>query len=169
MKKKILFCGGGTGGHVFPAISLAKFFNKKQYEAILITDTRGAKFLKNDFLNYKIIYISGTTKFSIINRIFFYIKLIPAFINAILYLKKEKPSIVFGLGGYVSFPICLAANILNVKILLYEPNSVLGRVNKFFLGNCKKIFTKSNSILNFPEKYLHKCVIRRQPKCRNFW
>ena len=49
MKKKILFCSGGTGGHVFPSISLINFFKKKKYETILVTDKRGAKYVKKKF------------------------------------------------------------------------------------------------------------------------
>ena len=73
-------------------------------------------------------------------------------------MRKEKPNFVFGLGGYVSLPICLAAKLLNIKILLYEPNLVLGRVNKFFVRFCSKLFINSTYILNLPNKYLTKCV-----------
>ena len=53
MKKKILFCSGGTGGHVFPSISLINFFKKREYETILVIDKRGAKYLKKDFFYIK--------------------------------------------------------------------------------------------------------------------
>jgi len=49
MKKKILFCSSGTGGHVFPSISLINFFKKKKYTTILVTDKRGVKYLKKYF------------------------------------------------------------------------------------------------------------------------
>ncbi len=51
MKKKILFSSGGTGGHVFPSISLINFFKKKEYEAIFVTDKRGAKYVKKKFFS----------------------------------------------------------------------------------------------------------------------
>ena len=50
MKKTIIFCGGGTGGHIFPSISLYNFFDQKGYRTILLTDKRGTKYLKRDFL-----------------------------------------------------------------------------------------------------------------------
>ena len=158
MKKKILFCSGSTGGHVFPSISLINFFKKREYETILVIDKRGAKYLKKDFFLHKIFEVNFPTRAGFINKIFFYLKLILALINSFLILRKEKPNFVFGLGGYVSLPICLAAKLLNIQILLYEPNLVLGRVNKFFVRFCMKLFTNSNNILNLPNKYLTKCV-----------
>jgi len=102
--------------------------------------------------------IGFPTRPGVINKIFYYLKLIPTFFDSFLLLRKEKPHFVFGLGGYVSFPICLAARLLNIKILLYEPNVVLGRVNKLFVRFCVKLFTNSNNILNLPSKYLTKSV-----------
>jgi len=158
MKKKILFCSGGTGGHVFPSISLINFLKKKEYETIFVTDKRGAKYVKKNFSLHKIFDVSFPTRAGFVNKIFFYLKLILALFNSFLLLRKEKPDFVFGLGGYVSFPICLAAKLLNIKILLYEPNLVLGRVNKYFVRFCSKLFINSNNILNLPNKHLTKCV-----------
>jgi UDP-N-acetylglucosamine--N-acetylmuramyl-(pentapeptide) pyrophosphoryl-undecaprenol N-acetylglucosamine transferase len=158
MKKKILLSSGGTGGHVFPSISLINFFKKKEYETIFVTDKRGAKYVKKNFSLHKIFDVSFPTRAGFVNKIFFYLKLILALFNSFLLLRKEKPDFVFGLGGYVSLPICLAAKLLNIKILLYEPNLVLGRVNKYFVRFCSKLFINSSNILNLPNKYLTKCV-----------
>ena len=158
MKKKILFCSGGTGGHVFPSISLINFFRKKEYETIFVTDKRGSKYIKKNASSYKTFEIVFPTRSNFINRILFYLKLIIVLFNSFLLLRKEKPNFVFGLGGYVSLPICLAAKLLNIQILLYEPNLVLGRVNKYFVRFCSRLFINSNNILNLPNKYLTKCV-----------
>ena len=158
MKKKILFCGGGTGGHVFPSVSLVNFFEKKEYETVLVIDKRGAKYLKKNFFLHKILEIGLPNREGFVNKIFFYLKLILALFNSFLILKKEKPNFVFGLGGYVSLPICLAAKLLNIKILLYEPNLVLGRVNKFFVRFCTKLFTNSDNTFKLSNRYITKCV-----------
>ena len=47
MNKKIIFSGGGTGGHIFPAIHLMKHFSDKEYKVLLVTDKRGNNFIKN--------------------------------------------------------------------------------------------------------------------------
>lgn len=157
MKKKIIFCGGGTGGHIFPAVSLCNFFSKKNYETIIVTDKRGMNYFKKDFLSYKIMHFFPN-KSGILNKIFFYLNLLKVFINSFFYLIKIKPNIVFGLGGYVAFPICLAAKLLKIKIVLYEPNIVIGRVNNFFSSSCTKLFTNSTTVINLPIKQSIKCI-----------
>ena len=69
MNKKIIFCAGGTGGHIFPAINLMKHFSDKKYEVILVTDNRGNSFIKNnsEFRSY-IIKSRTLTKKNIIGK-----------------------------------------------------------------------------------------------------
>ena len=67
---------------------------------------------------------------------------------------KYEIEIIISTGGYMSLPACLVAKILNLKIYLFEPNMVIGRLNKFFLRYCKKIFCYSDELLNFPKKHL---------------
>ena len=158
MTKKILFCSGGTGGHIFPSVALTNFFSKKNYETMLVTDKRGEQYIKNNSLFYKTIDVVSSSQSGFMYKIFFYFKLIQAFFNSISLLRTEKPDIILGLGGYVSFPICLAARLLNIKILLYESNAVLGRTNKIFVRFCKKIFTNSENIQKLSKKYSFKSV-----------
>ena len=68
MKKKILFSSGGTGGHVFPSISLINFFKKKEYETIFVTDKRGAKYVKKNFSLHKIFDVSFPTRVGFVNK-----------------------------------------------------------------------------------------------------
>ncbi len=157
MKKKIIFCGGGTGGHVFPSVTLSNYFAKKKYETILLIDKRGIKYLSSDFLIYKKLDVAPYHQ-GILNKIFFYLKLTKAFFKSFSLLRKERPNIVFGFGGYIIFPICLAAKLLNIKIVLYESNNVLGKSNKFFVRFCEKLFTNSENVINLPKKYSTKCI-----------
>ena len=77
-------------------------------------------------------------------------------IISINILKKEKPNLIFGFGGYVSFPICFVAKLFNLPTVLYENNVVLGRANKYLLPFAKKILVAKKIIKNFPKKYLNK-------------
>ena len=74
----------GTGGHVFPSVSLINFFNKKEYETIFVTDKRGSKYVKKNFSLHKIFEISFPIRAGFVNKIFFYLKLILALFNSFL-------------------------------------------------------------------------------------
>ena len=159
MKKKIVFCGGGTGGHIIPALSLLNYFEKNEFNIFLVTDKRGQRFLNKDFNFFKILNVTSPFQKGLKNKFFSIIKLIFSFISSFKILFKEKPDIVFGLGGYLSFPFCLAARIIGIKVLIYEQNLILGRTNKILSIFCKKIFLNSDKIINFDEKYRKKSVV----------
>ena len=91
MKKKIIFCGGGTGGHVMPSIGLTNYFEKKGYETVLITDKRGLKYINKKNLNFLALNIGNSSQLNYIKKVFFYIKIIFSFFNSFLILKKQKP------------------------------------------------------------------------------
>lgn len=158
-KKNILVATGGTGGHIFPAISLANFLIKNNYELSLTTDKRGYKYLKDfDELNLNIIS-SGTifskNPFIIISGIS---KVLFSILKSIVFLQKLKPSIVFGMGGYSSFPVCVAAKLLNIPFIIYENNLLLGKTNKILLPFAKKLFVSYKEVEGIEKKYNFKSV-----------
>ena len=157
MKKKIIFSAGGTGGHIFPAINLMKYFNEIGYEVLLVTDTRGNNFIKQK-LNFKT-YILNTdtpTNKNILKKFLSFLSILNSVIKSIIILKKESPNLIFGLGGYVSFPISFASKFFNLPLVIYENNSILGRANRFLLRFSRKIFLAKPIIKNFPEKYVNR-------------
>ena len=158
MKKNIIFCSGGTGGHIFPAISMINYFKDKS-NVILVTDKRALKYIPSIECEIKVFNVSSFSKKKIFSNIFSLIKLFVTFLYSIYFILKKRTDIVFGFGGYVSFSILLAAKFLNRTIYLYEPNLVLGRTNKLFVNSCRKIFTTSNNIINIPKKNLSKFII----------
>ena len=157
MFKKIIFTSGGTGGHIFPAMNLMKYFDSKKIEVLLVTDAKGNKFLKKN-TNFRSIIISASTPTNknIFNKILSYISIFFSVIKSIIILKKEKPNVIFGSGGFVSFPICLASVFFKIPLMIYENNLVLGRANKILLPFCNKILLGSKVPINFPDKYKHK-------------
>jgi len=157
MNKKIIFSGGGTGGHIFPAINLMKHFFNKKYKVLLVTDNRGNNFIKNnsEFKSYTIKAGTPTNK-NLFKKFFSYFLIFYSIIRSILILKKEKPDLIFGLGGYVSFPISFASRFFNLPLIIYENNMVLGRTNKYLSSFSKKILLAKKITKNFPEKYKSK-------------
>ena len=113
MNKKIVFSSGGTGGHIFPAINLMKYFSNKGYDVLLVTDIRGNIFLKNH-PQFRSCIISTDTPSNknFLRKIFSFIIIFISIIRSILILKKEKPDLIIGFGGYVSFPISFSSRFL---------------------------------------------------------
>ena len=153
-KKKILIATGGTGGHVFPAYSLAKHFVKNQISVDIVTDKRGFQFLRNyDDFKLKIINSATIFKKNPINTIISIIQINFAFLSSLFFLFKSKPRIVFGMGGYSSFPICVAAKILRIPFIIYENNLVIGKANRFLLPFADKIFVSYSQVAGIKKKY----------------
>ena len=160
MNKKIVFSGGGTGGHKFPAINLMKHFFDRGYKVLLVTDSRGNKFIKNysEFKSYVLNAGTPTNK-NLFKKIFSYFLIFHSVIKSIIILKKEKPDLIFGFGGYVSFPVSFASRFLNLPLIIYENNMILGRANKYLSPVSKKILLAKKITKNFPEKYKKKAYV----------
>ena len=157
MSKKIIFSAGGTGGHIFPAMNLMKHFLNKGYEVLLVTDIRGNNFAKNNLKFRSCIIKTGTpTNKNIFKKLISFFIIFYSIIKAISILKKEKPNLIFGFGGYVSFPISFASKFFKLPLIIYENNMVLGRANKYLSSFSKKIFIAKKITQNFPEKYRSK-------------
>ncbi|MCA7010001.1 undecaprenyldiphospho-muramoylpentapeptide beta-N-acetylglucosaminyltransferase [Wolbachia endosymbiont of Tribolium confusum] len=141
----IILATGGTGGHIFPAITLARALKVQGYNCILFTDQKN--------INVES-YILPLCKPSG-NKLKFLFLLMYSCALAIYRIRKLKPRLIIGFGSYASFPTLLAAKILSIPIILHEQNIVLGRVNRFFFKSAKLIAT------SFPEtKYAEssKCI-----------
>jgi UDP-N-acetylglucosamine--N-acetylmuramyl-(pentapeptide) pyrophosphoryl-undecaprenol N-acetylglucosamine transferase len=89
--------------------------------------------------------------------------------KSISFLRKNKINILISTGGYMSLPLCIGAKILNIKLLLFEPNMVLGRSNKFFISYCQKIFCYSNNVKKFPIKLKNKIKVIPALLRKNFY
>ena len=153
-KKKILIATGGTGGHVFPAYSLANYLIKNDYEVKLTLDKRGLKYLK-DYKKFDLINIpsSPLIKKNIFKLLFSVIAIFFSTIKSFFFLLIFRPFIVFGMGGYSSFPVCIAAKILRINFIIYENNLIIGKANKYLLPFAKKIFVSYKDLEGISEKY----------------
>ena len=118
-KKKILIVAGGTGGHVLPAYNLYKHL-KKNYFVKIITDKRGLNFLnkkKVNFVNFSSSTVYQNNPFKLILSL---VIIFSAFLRSILYFKLNRVDLVVGMGGYTTFPVCIAAKFFNIPFLVYE-------------------------------------------------
>ena len=141
MVKKILLASGGTGGHFFPAIAAGKALKASGYDVYMVTDERCRKYTKNiDDINFEIIDIYMSSG-SILRKAISALGLVKSVIKSYLYLRKLKPDLVIGFGGYPSFPCLYTARRFSIPIALHEQNSFLGKVNRYFAKDAKVIMS----------------------------
>ena len=161
MNKKIkaLIAVGGTGGHVFPGINLASALNKKNYNVKIVTDKRGYKFFKEtDKKNVLVFPSSPLIKKNVVLLIFSLSLILYSILRSLIFLSYNRPSIIFGMGGYASFPICIAAAILRIKFIIYENNLIIGRANKKLLPFAERIFVSNKKLEGISSKYNFKTI-----------
>ena len=159
IKKKILIATGGTGGHVFPAYSLANYLTNKNFSVRLTVDERGRNYLKDyDNLDLTNIPSSPLIKNNLLKLLFSILTNLFSLLKSLFFLFKEKPLIVFGMGGYSSFPVCIAASILRIKFIIYENNLIIGKANKILLPFAEKILVSYKSLEGIPQKFDDKVV-----------
>ena len=159
-KNKIIIATGGTGGHIFPAYSLAKNLVKNNYSVEIMTDQRGLKYLEKD-KDIKLILNNSATIFkkNIINLILSVFVIFFSYVRSLVILYKAKPLVVFGMGGYASFPVCIAARTLNIPFIIYENNIQIGKSNKYLLPYAFKIFVSYPDLYGIENKYIYKVVV----------
>ncbi len=138
---KFIISGGGTGGHIFPAIAIADALKKKYPKAeILFIGAKGRMEMeKVPKAGYPIqgLWISGLTKdYRVLTLP---LKLISSFSKARSILKRFKPDVVIGVGGFASGPTLKVANWLGIPTMLQEQNSIPGKTNRNLGQNAKAI------------------------------
>lgn len=134
---KILIAAGGTGGHLFPAQQLVEKMcdrSEKEYSSGVDVMFAGYKLKDNPFLmkeNLPYTEIAASA-FSRKNLFSFIAASWRGFWQSVKLLRSFRPDVVVGFGSYHVFPVLLASMILRKKIVLFEANCILGRVNRFF-------------------------------------
>jgi len=144
---KIIFTGGGTAGHLFPILAIARELRKNYSEPDLDLYYFGPKNQKTDILfsieNIKIKNIpSGKIRrYPSFDNFIDLFKLPCGVIKAFCLLFFKAPDLIFSKGGYGSFPTVLAGRMLRVPIFLHESDAAPGFANKFLRGFALEIFT----------------------------
>ncbi|SHN08261.1 undecaprenyldiphospho-muramoylpentapeptide beta-N-acetylglucosaminyltransferase [Mucilaginibacter sp. OK098] len=141
--KKIIISGGGTGGHIFPAIAIANALKSLDPATeILFVGAKGRMEMeKVPAAGYKIIglEIQGIQRKSIWKNVMFPVKLMLSVRKSLEIIKEFKPDAVVGVGGYASGPLLYAASLKNIPYLIQEQNSYAGITNKWLGKKAKKI------------------------------
>jgi len=142
MAKKLLVMAGGTGGHVFPGLAVAKKLQQEGWEIRWLgtQDRMEAQLVPAHGIDIDFIRISGLRGQRLTQLILAPFKIISAIIQAKKYIKAWQPDVVLGMGGYVSGPGGIAAWLLGIPVVLHEQNAVAGLTNQWLSRIAKKVF-----------------------------
>ena len=136
-EKKILIAVSSTGGHIYPGIALAGTLKKKGWDVFFVG--KKSEIIKSvGYRFYALSSVGYPRALSILTSIFF-IKFFYSIIQSIKILLKEKPGIVIGFGGYVSFPAIFSAWLMNIPSIIHEQNFIPGLANKLSAKFADKI------------------------------
>ena len=165
-KYRFLFAGGGTGGHLYPAIAVAEKLGslQKETEILFVGTSKKIESRVVPKLGYKFktLWISGFARKLTLKNILFPFKLIVASLQALGINMRFKPAVAIGTGAYVSGPAIWAAKIMGAKIVLLEQNSFPGITNRMLEKKADKIFVAfEESKKYFREK--NKLVVAGNP------
>jgi UDP-N-acetylglucosamine--N-acetylmuramyl-(pentapeptide) pyrophosphoryl-undecaprenol N-acetylglucosamine transferase len=146
--KKILITAGGTGGHVFPALSVANEL-KKNNTVIWVGTKHGIEnqIVPKNGIKLFTINISGVRNKGIIKLLLLPVTLSYALLQALIIIIKHRPDVVVGFGGYASIPTCIIAKCFNTPLLIHEQNSVPGMTNKFLAKFATKVMVAFPNVL----------------------
>ncbi len=131
LKKLIILCGG-TGGHFFPGLSVARLFTKNGGEACLITGKHKVSYKEKYSKLYEIEIFevnSGPISKNPFKMTMFFFKFVSGFFQSIKIYLKEKPDAILAMGSYTSIPAGAAAILMRIPLFLHDGNSVVGKAN----------------------------------------
>jgi len=135
MRRKVVIAGGGTGGHLFPGIALAKALRRSDMtiEIAFVGTKHGieSKILPRENFKLKTIISSGLLGKKGLNRWVSWFKLPVGASQSMCFLIRNRPNLVVGVGGYASAPLVFSAWLLRIPILIHEQNAFPGMANKW--------------------------------------
>lgn len=140
MTNTVLLSAGGTGGHLFPAQALAQELEGRGWTVHLATDPRAEKYVASfpaDSVSLiRSATFGGKSPVALARTLF---QLASGYFASRKLLKRLKPEVVVGFGGYPTVPPLLAASHLHYPTVLHEQNAIMGRANRFLAGRVSAI------------------------------
>ena len=162
---RLIIAGGGTGGHIFPAIAIANALKKIDDSVeILFVGAKGKMEMeKVPQAGYTIegLDIAGYNRSSLIKNIGLPLKLVKSFLQVQSIFKKFQPGGAIGVGGYSSFPVLRYAQAKGIPSFIHESNSFAGKSNMLLGKKATKVFVASDGMEKFFPK--QKIVITGNP------
>ncbi len=150
LTKRVLIMAGGTGGHIFPGLAVAKYLKTLGASVYWLGSKTGFEvdFLKGKDITLELIDIKGVRGkgfLQLLRAPFFIAKSI---YQALIIIQKVKPDVVLGMGGFVSGPGAIAALLKRIPVVIHEQNAVMGTTNRIVSTFAKKV------LVGFPNTFL---------------
>ena len=157
MSKHVVIATGGTGGHIYPALTFANALMEK-YQDITITFVGSNQRMESTlipeaghrFYGLDLIVPSG----NLINKGKAGFSLLKATKKMEMFFKKHATDLVVGFGNYIEYPVIHGANKFNIPYILHEQNAIIGKANQMFAKNCKCL------MLSYPTEAKFECPVK---------
>ena len=154
----VLIMAGGTGGHIFPGLAVAEALRDKGWRVHWLggKGSPGNPSMESQLVPprgfaFETIDFSGVRGKGLITLALLPLRLLKAFWQSIQVIRRVKPQLVIGLGGYIAFPAGMMAVLLGKPLVLHEQNSVAGMVNKILAQLADRVFTAFPNVLKNAE------------------
>ena len=137
----LVLAAGGTGGHMFPAQALAEEMLARGWRVKLSTDPRGARYTSGfpDAVEIEVTTSATFARGGLLAKALVPFQIGSGFLSAWWKMRRDRPAVVVGFGGYPSIPALAAAWVLELPRMIHEQNGVLGRVNQLFAKHVDRI------------------------------
>lgn len=164
---RVVVSGGGTGGHIYPALAFMRYLEKQEdVEYLYIGTKRGleSKIVPQAGYAFESIKIKGLKRSLSLENLKTAYYMVTSVIKARKILKEFKPDVVIGTGGYVCAPVLFAASLLKIPTIIHEQNSVAGVTNKFLAKWVNKIAICFEDVKKDFASYSDKVVLTGNPR-----
>ncbi|SOZ56837.1 UDP-N-acetylglucosamine:N-acetylmuramyl-(pentapeptide) pyrophosphoryl-undecaprenol N-acetylglucosamine transferase [Cupriavidus taiwanensis] len=130
--RTLLVMAGGTGGHVFPGLAVAHALRAQGWNVVWLGNRTGmeATLVPKHDIPMEFIQFGGLRGKGLVTKFLLPLNLLRAFWQSIAALRRVRPSVVLGMGGYITFPAGMMASLLGRPLVLHEQNSIAGLANK---------------------------------------
>ncbi len=143
MTKCALIMAGGTGGHIFPGLAVAEALRERGWRVHWLgaPASMEAELVPPRGIPFEAVAFGGVRGKGAVTLALLPLRLLRAFWQSLQVVRRVKPDVVVGLGGYITFPGGMMATLLGKPLVLHEQNSVAGMANKVLAGVADRVFT----------------------------
>jgi UDP-N-acetylglucosamine--N-acetylmuramyl-(pentapeptide) pyrophosphoryl-undecaprenol N-acetylglucosamine transferase len=144
-----LVMAGGTGGHIFPGLAVAEALRERAWRVHWLgaAGSMESQLVPPRGFAFETIAFSGVRGKGLTTLAFLPVRLLRAFWQSVAVVRRVKPDVVVGLGGYITFPAGMMSVLLGKPLVLHEQNSIAGMANRILAGVADRVFTAFPNVL----------------------